>query len=456
MDIKSTSWLQRIKAKLKKINHAKHYEFLPSHLALIKSPPSLFAIITAVTLSVGIIATLLWAYIGKLDVQATTMGRLIVSGHSQVIQAVEQSRLIHLYIKEGQHVEQGEPLLGMNVLGVSQDILSLGHQIDFYTNESLLYSALLQKSPPETQTAFNILSLEQQQKLSSNYQSIKNEFDSAITGIDIEINIADTNINTKNNELKILSSLLHNIQQRLDAHKQLSQKKIISQNEYREKEKELLLTQKEITQKKSEKMILNAQKEGLIEKLNSIRIQKAQEWYEKHKQSEFQIIKLEQEFYKTEEREQLEIIRSPVTGTIQELSIYTIGAVLQPAQKLMVIVPDNDVQIAEVKILNKDIGFIREGQTVTVKVDTFPYTRYGTIDGKILSISRDSTHDEKLGLVFIGQISLDKNSLNVEGTKVELTPGLSIVAEIKTDQRRVIDYVLSPVREYMSEAMREK
>lgn len=201
-------------------------------------------------------------------------------------------------------------------------------------------------------------------------------------------------------------------------------------------------------------MILNAQKEGLIEKLNSIRIQKAQEWYEKHKQSEFQIIKLEQEFYKTEEREQLEIIRSPVTGTIQELSIYTIGAVLQPAQKLMVIVPDNDVQIAEVKILNKDIGFIREGQTVTVKVDTFPYTRYGTIDGKILSISRDSTHDEKLGLIFIGQISLDKNSLNVEGTKVELTPGLSIVAEIKTDQRRVIDYVLSPVREYMSEAMR--
>ncbi|WP_369406896.1 HlyD family efflux transporter periplasmic adaptor subunit [Arsenophonus endosymbiont of Aleurodicus floccissimus] len=90
---------------------------------------------------------------------------------------------------------------------------------------------------------------------------------------------------------------------------------------------------------------------------------------------------LEQEYVKFDEREQLEIVRSPVTGTVQQLTIYTLGAVLQPAQNLMVIVPDNDVQIAEVKILNKDIGFIRPGQNVAVKVDAFPYTRYGTIEG---------------------------------------------------------------------------
>ncbi|MEZ9729605.1 HlyD family efflux transporter periplasmic adaptor subunit, partial [Vibrio splendidus] len=71
------------------------------------------------------------------------------------------------------------------------------------------------------------------------------------------------------------------------------------------------------------------------------------------------------------EREQLEIIRSPVDGTVQQLSIYTLGAVLQPAQNLMIIVPENAVQQAEIQILNKDVGFVYPGQPVTVKVDAF-------------------------------------------------------------------------------------
>ncbi|MEX6210596.1 HlyD family secretion protein [Providencia huaxiensis] len=118
--------------------------------------------------------------------------------------------------------------------------------------------------------------------------------------------------------------------------------------------------------------------------------------------------------------------------------------------------PNNHVQLAEIKILNKDIGFIHEGLKAEVKVDAFPYTRYGTIDGEVLSISRDSTQDENLGLVFLGQIGLNKKQLLVDGEQIELTPGLSIVAEIKTDKRRIIDYLLSPINEYTSNAMREK
>lgn len=115
-----------------------------------------------------------------------------------------------------------------------------------------------------------------------------------------------------------------------------------------------------------------------------------------------------------------------------------------------------DSLIAEVKILNKDIGFIRPGQNVTVKVDAFPYTRYGTIEDEVLSISRDSAQDEQLELIFPAQISLKQNNLMVDGHSIDITPGMSIVAEIKTDKRRVIDYLLSPIREYLSESMREK
>ncbi|MBJ6874284.1 HlyD family efflux transporter periplasmic adaptor subunit, partial [Vibrio cholerae] len=92
-------------------------------------------------------------------------------------------------------------------------------------------------------------------------------------------------------------------------------------------------------------------------------------------QARLQLASLNQELSKVREREQLEIIRSPVDGTVQQLSVYTLGAVLQPAQNLMIIVPENRVQQAEVQILNKDVGFVYPGQSVTVKVDAFPYTR---------------------------------------------------------------------------------
>ncbi len=86
-----------------------------------------------------------------------------------------------------------------------------------------------------------------------------------------------------------------------------------------------------------------------------------------------------------------------MAGTVQQLAIHTQGAVVQPAQQLLVIVPNEGVQLAEVKILNKDIGFVHEGQAVSIKVDAFPYTRYGTIDGELVSVSRDATADEQLG-----------------------------------------------------------
>lgn len=272
----------------------------------------------------------------------------------------------------------------------------------------------------------------------------------------MEIVLNRTSYTAREHELKDVHALIINIKKRLNAYSALNKKQIISEKEFLEQERELLMAKKEKTIKLSDLAILNSQHHSLKEKLNKLQAQKTQEWYEKYRQAEFNHASFEQELFKDQERDQLKIVRSPVDGTVQQLATHTIGAVLQPAQQLMVIVPDNDVQLAEVKILNKDIGFIREGQSATVKIDAFPYTRYGTIEGEVISISRDSTQDEQLGLIFLGQIGLNKKSLLVENKEVELTPGLSITAEVKTEKRRVIDYLLSPIQEYTSTAMREK
>lgn len=149
-------------------------------------------------------------------------------------------------------------------------------------------------------------------------------------------------------------------------------------------------------------------------------------------------------------------IKSPVNGTIQELTAYTLGGVVQAAQKIMVVAPnDNQVEV-EVLVLNKDIGFVKAGQNVIIKIESFPYTRYGYLTGKIKSISHDAIEHQHLGLVYTALVSLDKSTLNIDGVTINLTPGMNVTAEIKTGKRRVLDYILSPLQTKVDESFRER
>jgi len=105
---------------------------------------------------------------------------------------------------------------------------------------------------------------------------------------------------------------------------------------------------------------------------------------------------------------------------------------------------------------NKDVGFVRAGQVATIKLETFPYTRYGTVDGKVQSIAADAVNDEKRGAIFPASLLLGTASLDVDGKRIKLAPGMNLTAEIKTGRRRVIDYLLNPVKQHMQESLHER
>lgn len=104
----------------------------------------------------------------------------------------------------------------------------------------------------------------------------------------------------------------------------------------------------------------------------------------------------------------------------------------------------------------QDIGFVRPGQAVTIKVESFPYTRYGYLTGTVTSVSHDAAQDEQLGLVFPARVKVDDPRLVVDGTPITLSAGMSLGVEIKTGKRRVIDYLLSPLQRHGSEAFQER
>ncbi|MGL4752017.1 HlyD family type I secretion periplasmic adaptor subunit [Aeromonas veronii] len=433
-----------------------HYGFLPAHLALAETPPSPFARITALTLSAGVLLTLLWACWGNLDIQATASGRLLVFGRSQIIQSYEQARVVSIHVEDGQAVAADAPLLTLNTLGISQDLNRLRQHQVFQYQMLIRYQSLYHDQVPDQHPDYAKLTLEQQQALEENYQSEQSEFHSTLSNLKAELRINKANQAARRGDMASLTTLLANIRPRLQARQTLSQSQAISRMEYLEQEKELLETQRQLAQQQAELEVLQSHQQSLQERLIGFKAQKQREWIEKLQQARLQLTTIEHELAKLHEREHLEVIRAPVAGTVQQLTIHTQGAVVQPAQQLLVIVPNEGVQLAEVKILNKDIGFVHEGQAVSIKVDAFPYTRYGTIDGELVSVSRDATADEQLGLVFAAKVKLSRDEMLINHQSVKLTPGMSVVAEIKTDRRRVIDYLLSPIREYQAEALRER
>jgi len=110
----------------------------------------------------------------------------------------------------------------------------------------------------------------------------------------------------------------------------------------------------------------------------------------------------------------------------------------------------------EAQVENKDVGFVREGQPVEIKVETFLFTLYGTIPGKVLSVSDDAAPIEKVGLVYPTRVSMDRSTIVVDGKQVNLSPGMAVTVEIKTGKRRLIEYLLSPLLKSVNESLRER
>ena len=187
------------------------------------------------------------------------------------------------------------------------------------------------------------------------------------------------------------------------------------------------------------------------------RAQKAQEHAAELSEAETRAISLAQELAKAETRTSQQTLTAPIDGVVQQLAVHTVGGVVMPAQQLMVIAPREGLLEVEAWVDNKDIGFVNPEQETEVKIEAFPFTRYGTIEGKILTLSKDAVPIEKVGLVYIARVNLAKSSIRVENDKdIPLAPGMAVSVEIKTGQRRLIEYFLSPLLQGVKEAARER
>ena len=253
-----------------------------------------------------------------------------------------------------------------------------------------------------------------------------------------------------------LSQLTAIEQQRTANFKDLLAKQFISQHAYYEQQSKLIQYRSDLAAQRNR---LQQIRESLREteqqrRLNSQTLRR--DTLDALRQAEEQIAQLSAQTGKARQRQQWMTLTSPVDGTVQQLATHTVGGVVTAAQPIMVVVPDQEQMEIEALLPNRDIGFVRAGQPVVVKVEAFPYTRYGYLTGKVKSVSFDAVEHQQLGLVFAVLITLDQDYVVIDGQKVKLTGGMNVSAEIKTGRRRVIDYLISPLQTKVQESLKER
>jgi hemolysin D len=186
---------------------------------------------------------------------------------------------------------------------------------------------------------------------------------------------------------------------------------------------------------------------------------------------------LQYDIAKSQQKISAQYLAAPIDGTVQQLAIHTVGGVVSPAQVLLSIVPEQSSLEIEAMIPNKDIGFVHPNQQAEIKVDTFNFTKYGLLHGKVLSVSRDaiardraadrasekspgsetaSSEPKGQDLSFSARISLDRSQMQIDDRLINLTPGMAVTVEVKTGSRSVLDYLLSPIMKYGHDSLRER
>jgi len=191
----------------------------------------------------------------------------------------------------------------------------------------------------------------------------------------------------------------------------------------------------------------------LAKELEAFKSQSISKWLDEMlaKQKEASSLKAEINAILFQTRQQ--IISSPVDGFVGKLLVNTQGTAITNQENLISIVPSDKPLIIKANVLNKDIGYLENNQSVAIKVQTFDFQKYGKLEGELIHIANDAINDEKLGEIYEVKIRPDSTFLIVDGIKKEIEPGMSVTAEVKVGKRRVIELFIYPVIKYLDEGL---
>ncbi len=464
-------------------------EFLPSAVQVLETPPAPAARYLLLTICALVAAALAWSFVGRLEVHAVAQGKIEAAAGVKIIQPLEAGKVRAIAAQNGERVKAGDLLIEFDPTELQADERDYSDALDAARAE-------LARRRTAIETVRNIKSfdkipiptiawenpapgeearLREQAVLQADLDQLSaslDDFDKQIaekratiqrlaSSIAYEKELVSTlndRVNLRNLGIKLSIDTKVNL---LDAEEALEK----SQAALAGDQGQLLEAEATIAK-------LAAEKQKTASQFIADNESKSEEAERKALDTAQQLAKARAKLARTR-------LYAPTDGTVQQLAVTTVGQVVTTGQQLMILVPDGGPLQVQIYVSNADIGFVKLGQDAAVKIDSFPFTRYGALHGKVARIASDAIDEQAAhraeaneanlvnsatmqpssappNFVFPVTIALEESAIRVEGGDIPLTPGMTVTAEIKTDDRRIVDYLFSPLAKVASEALHER
>lgn len=445
---------ERVKARIE----SGQTEFLPAALEIVERPVSPTARLSAYVLAGGLALAIAWAFFGKLDVVSSAQGRLIPVDNVKLIQSSDAGVVRSILVHDGQQVYKGQVLVELDPTATAADTAQARSALQTALLEVARANAVLgafdgkgltfaapEGTPPEVAATQQALALAEWRGLEASIDGRGSDRSAAIAAR----NEAATQVAKLNETIPL-------IDEQLAAYEELLAKGYAPKLKVIELRRQRLATIRDRDAALQAERKAAAQLAGAGSNVVQSRAEARAKVLDDLAKAQADAALKQEELVKTEQRSRLQQLVAPVDGTVAQLSIHTIGGVVEPAKPLMMIVPRGGSLVAEVKLLNKDVGSVQQGQAVAIKLEAFPFTRYGTVPGHVEIIGSDAIEDEKLGFVYTARVRLDRDTIDLGNEKVKLGPGMAVTADIRTGSRSIISYLVSPIDQARQEAGRER
>ncbi|KJC40736.1 hemolysin secretion protein D [Bradyrhizobium sp. LTSP885] len=457
-------------------------QFLPAALEILETPASPVGRMTGATIILFFAVAVVWSIFGRVDIIATAQGKIVPTGRTKTIQPLETGIIAAIHVQDGDRVTAGEVLIELDrtvtqaerkhivqdLIASQLDVARLATLRDNFESPVIPHDLVTSAGASDADVARTRSSMraqagEQLAKLAAISRQIEQkraESDSvtaAIAKIDASMPMVEEQaaVRRKAMEIQYGNRIAY-----LDA-----QTRLVDQ------QSERVVQQRKFAE-------ITAARQALEQQIEQTKAAYEHQVLNDLSDAEKKVEELSQDLIKADQKTAEQILRSPIDGTVQQLAIHTVGGVVTPAQQLMTIVPVDSRLEVEAMISNRDIGFVSAGQPAEVKIDTFNFTRYGLLQGKVVSVSQDAIvrdkpnakpGEQKSGgafsdsnepdgqeLLYSARISLEGTRMQIEDKMVNLAPGMAVAVEIKTGTRRLIEYLMSPLLRYKQESLRER
>jgi hemolysin D len=438
---------------------AHELEFMPAADALRETP-----VHPAPRVLLGVIAalcalTLTWAFLGRVDVVSVAEGKVLAVGRSKPIQSDTLASVKAIHVQEGQRVGVGELLVELDSNLTEADLMQLRARLNDarvdQARATALLDALHARSPPVLAAVSNVSDDELAQlrrQTEVQYQALRarlSQADSALAQRDAEIKATVAAIDS-------LKATLPISRQMADDYQGLLAGKYVSRHAWLEREQAAVHQKQQLVAQRARLSQAQAAHRQASEERRNALAEVDRELLDLQRDAGQRIAALDQDLRKAQHRHRQTRLIAPVAGTVQQLAISAPGAIVTAAQPLLLIVPNDQPVEIEAVLANRDVGAVRVGQRVSIKVDAYDFTRFGMLEGRVASVSSDAMNDDKNRPVYGVRIRLPHSGLQVDGRELALTPGMTVRAEIKTSRRRLISYFLSPLQRRVSESLGER